>query len=89
MNAKDMTKNYFTKVILPRCQFTLMNDDDRQAFAGAGNFCLMANVECINDDFIVLAEQGTFNIYGFEDEGEMWCFCFYDNFQDGQFVQLF
>jgi hypothetical protein len=88
MNAKDMTEKYFTSVILPRCQFTLMNADDKEAFAGAGKFCLMANVE-FGSDYIVLAEQGKFNIYGFNDEGNMWCFSLFDNGRDSYFSQLF
>ena len=89
MNAKDMTKEFFTNVLFAHLEFKSMTADDFEAFGGAGKYCLMANVEVGGNDFIVLAEQGTFNIYGFDDDGEMWCFAFYDHGQDGQLSQLF
>ena len=89
MNAYYMTKGYFKVAVLPACKFQLMNNDDRQAFAGAGNFCLIAYPEVEGNEFIVLAEHGTFQVFGFDEDGEQWCFSLLDDGEHGQFSQLF
>ena len=69
MNANEMTLEVFDG-LLARANFRLLNENERMGYAGAGPRCLLATV----DDFDILFEEGTFNVFYFNEEtGDTWC----------------
>lgn len=75
MNPDEITLDYFSKNLLPRAAFTLLPENARYAYAGAGPRCLYAIV----DGLEILCEDGVFYVYGMHNEPNHfapWCVTF-------------
>lgn len=76
-NPDDVTLDMFNKQLLPRAAFTLLPENARDVYAGAGERCLYAIV----DGLEILCEDGDFYVYGmhginFEGDHVPWCVLF-------------
>lgn len=75
MNPDEVTLDYFNKNLLPRAAFTLLPENARDVYAGAGERCLYAIV----DGLEILCEDGDFFVYGVrgeQDDFTPWCVLF-------------
>lgn len=85
MNANKMTTEFFKK-LLPFCNFKLLGNNDRHMYAGASEFCLIANFTASDERcFDILTEGGRFQVFGY-DNSDVWCVEFAEN---GDREQLF
>ena len=74
-NPEDVTLDMFNKQLLPRAAFTLLPENARDVYAGAGDRCLYAIV----DGLEILCEDGDFFVYGMrgeQDDFTPWCVLF-------------
>mgnify|MGYP006276947315 CR=1 FL=1 len=68
MKADEMTAHKFDE-ILPTLNFQLLTYPTRYGFEGAGPRCLIAETE----EFVVLFDNGEYEVYGFDDAELPWC----------------
>ena len=68
------------ETVLENCSFRLLSDMDRQAYAGAGRNCLIAEPE--GENVQILLEEGVFNVFGVNGLDETWCLSFTQNGDD-------
>ena len=74
-NPDDVTFDMFNKQLLPRATFTLLPENARDVYQGAGKRCLYAIV----DGLEILCEDGVFHVYGMRGEADdftPWCVAF-------------
>jgi hypothetical protein len=77
-NPDDLTFEVFEN-LLPRAAFTLLPENARDVYQGAGKRCLYAIV----DGLEILCEDGVFHVYGMRGEADdftPWCVAF-DEFE--------
>lgn len=75
LNPDDVTFDMFYKNLLPRAAFTLLPENARKIYAGAGDRCIYAIV----DGLEILSEEGNFYVYGLYGawrDFEPWCVMF-------------
>ena len=78
MNPDELTLDVFNKQLLCRAAFTLLPENARDVYAGAGPRCLYAIV----DGLEILCEEGAFYVYGMRGEADdftPWCVLFSDD----------